>query len=226
MIPKWSSWVLRPVSESLTSPSQRASWRLSRVRLSAWRAFFPDSSQPKSCRSRYWVNGHRRRGGVLELQPPRAEPDDGHVAVAADGRARGLADRPEPVGDRDARGDLEALARARAVGEAVLEGLLEPAQVIRLTQRELCFGAAQLELVRLCAGALARAQILAGTAAGRGLRRPGGGGTAISRCSVARRADALGAARTRNRGNRLARRGRAANAARPATALIALSLSY
>ena len=57
MIPKWSSWVLRPVTESFTSPSQRASWRLRRVRFRAWRAFLPDSSQPKSCSSRYWVNG-------------------------------------------------------------------------------------------------------------------------------------------------------------------------
>ena len=57
MIPKWSSWVFLPVSESLTSPSQRASWRFRSVRLRAWRAFLPDSSQPKSCSSRYWVKG-------------------------------------------------------------------------------------------------------------------------------------------------------------------------
>ena len=57
MIPKWSSWVFLPVRESLTSPSQRASCRFRSVRLRAWRAFFPDSSQPKSCSSRYWVNG-------------------------------------------------------------------------------------------------------------------------------------------------------------------------
>ena len=57
MIPKWSSWVFLPVAVSLTSPSQRASWRFSRVRLRAWRAFLPDSSQPKSCSRRYWVKG-------------------------------------------------------------------------------------------------------------------------------------------------------------------------
>ena len=63
MIPKWSSWVFLPVSESLTSPSQRASCRFRSVRLRAWRAFLPDSSQPKSCSSRYWVNGTAEAAG-------------------------------------------------------------------------------------------------------------------------------------------------------------------
>ncbi len=56
--------------------------------------------------------GYRRGGGVLELQPARAEPHDRHVAVPADRRARGLTDRAEPVGDRDPGGDLESFARA------------------------------------------------------------------------------------------------------------------
>ena len=67
--------------------------------------------------------------------------------MATDRRACGLADRAETIGDRDAGGDLEALARARAVGETVLERLLEPPQMIRLAEGELGLGAAQLSLL-------------------------------------------------------------------------------
>ena len=92
--------------------------------------------------------------------------------MAADRRARGLADRAEPVGDRYAGGDLEALAGAGAVGEAVLERLLEPAQVVGLAEGQLRLGADDLDVVGR-AGARARAGAGAGegdrSAAGRGI---------------------------------------------------------
>jgi hypothetical protein len=135
------------------------------VRLSAWRAFLPDSSQP------VLREGDGRCRGVLELQPSRAEPDDRHVAVAPDRGARRLANRAQAVGDRDPRGNLETLAGARAVGEPVLERLLEPAQVVGLTERKLGLGAAQLDLIALRARALGGAQILAGPGAGTDVRR-------------------------------------------------------
>ena len=214
MIPKWSSWVLRPVAESLTSPSQRASWRLRSVRLRAWRAFLPDSSHPKSCRSRYWVNGTADAAALLELQPARPEPDDRHVPVAADRRARGLADRAEPVRDRDARGDLEALAGAGAVGEAVLEGLLEPAQVVGLAERELSLGAAQLDSSPAPADP---PRAGAGTLRGRS-QATGRGEDGHLACSLTAWEDGR-VASAGNRGNRLAPwPGR--EAVRPATALL------
>ena len=223
MIPKWSSWVFLPVTESLTSPSQRASWRFRSVRFRAWRAFLPDSSQPKSCSSRYWVNGHRRGGRLLELEPARAQPDDRHVAVAADRRARRLADRAEAVGDGDARRDLEALAGAGAVGEAVLEGLLEAAQVVGLTERELGLGAARLDVVA-GAGELGSEPAGGGRRGGLGCAGGGGGAPGHRTDSLTPRADELGGGRGGNRGNRLAPRpGRVA--ARPAAALF-FSYSY
>ena len=158
--------------------------------------------------------GHRRGGRLLELEPARAEPDDRHVAVAADRRAGGLADRAEAVGDRHAGGDLEALARARAVGEAVLERLLEAAQVVGLAERELGLGADHLDVV-------GRAGAERGRAPGRGRgERSAAGGAASSAGSLTAGEDGARAGRGQITGVDRSRRGRAADAARPAAALL------
>ena len=174
MMPKWSSWVLRAgggvvdlaLPARLLEVEQRALEGLAGVLARLLPAEVVQ--QP------VLGEGHRRGGGLLELQPARAEPDDRHVAVAADRRAGGLADRAEAVGDGDAGGDLEALARARAVGEAVLERLLEAAQVVGLAEGQLGLGAADGDLLAL--GGLAGARAGARTGQGGGGAGAGGSG--------------------------------------------------
>ena len=141
--------------------------------------------------------------------------------MAADRGAGGLADRPEPVGDRDAGGDLEALAGARAVGEAVLERLLEAAQVVGLAEGQLGLGAADGDLLALGRRDGARSGARAGERRG-GAGAVGAGGDG----------EVLRVARTNCRASEEAtgvtgsRRGRAANAARPAAASRSFSNSY
>ena len=157
MMPKWSSWVFLPrhrvvhlaLPARLLEVQERPLQRLAGVLAGLLPAEVVQ--QP--------VLGERNRrgGGLLELQPARPQPDDRHVAVAADRRARGLADRAEAVRDRHAGGHLEALAGARAVGEAVLEGLLEPSQMIGFAEGELGLGATHLDVVARPRRARARA---------------------------------------------------------------------
>src|SRR5215207_7861900 len=149
--------------------------------------------------------GHRRGGGLLQLQPARAEPDDCHVAVAANRWAGGLADRAQAVGDRHPGRDLEALAGARTVGEAVLERLLEPAQVVGLAEGELGLGAADGDLLAGRRLAAARAGARAGQ--GRGGAGAGGGGGDGQVLRVARTSGLVGEQAT---GVTRSRRGRAA----------------
>ena len=209
MIPKWSSWVFLPVTRVVDLALPARLLEVQERALEGLAGVLAGLLPAEVVQQPVLGEGHRRGRRLLELEPARAQPDDRHVAVAADRRARGLADRAEAVRDGDAGGHLETLAGAGAVGEAVLERLLQAAQVVGLAERELGLGAARLDVVaggRRAPGPGGRA----GGAAVSGERVLGGGRRAMAQRQSYAWSGRTGGAASEATGVSGSRRGRAA----------------